>query len=238
MFNAARPGRTKRPPCDYAPLLYVAIWAIAILPGCATERSVSPALPGAPRSGLTVVQPLYSGVFDSRPRQESQDTADLLKADLDYLYGPAIEWADYFNKTQPGQVSARIRIVALGSSLDNRLISPSAYMAALNAARKEAAGPWSAVVASVAAERLVVPSSLSGEEWWNGTAWIDLEVEDLRDTKPIIFTLPILAEHQEPNMLGIVSGDSAARTAWKRAGAQLTKALDIVLRILQNQQCN
>jgi hypothetical protein len=63
----------------------------------------------------------------------------------------------------------------------------------------------------------------------------DLEVEDRRAEKPIRFTIPIAAEHQESNMWGYASGDKAARVAWDRVAIQLTRALDVILRSLRDQ---
>jgi hypothetical protein len=78
--------------------------------------------------------------------------------------------------------------------------------------------------------------SFSGEGWWNGAAWIDLEVQDYRGAKPISFTMPIAAEHRESNMWGYASGDKAASTAWQVVAAQLTRAMDNIFRTLRDEQ--
>jgi hypothetical protein len=88
----------------------------------------------------------------------------------------------------------------------------------------------------VSAQQSVLAGSLSGEGWWNGAAWIDLEVQDYRGAKPISFTLPIVAEHRESNMWGYSSGDKAARIAWQRVSVQLTRAMDTIFRFVRDQQ--
>jgi hypothetical protein len=76
---------------------------------------------------------------------------------------------------------------------------------------------------------------MSGEGWWNGAAWIDLEVQDYRGEKPISFTVPIVAEHRESNMWGYSSGDKAARAAWERVAVQLSRAMDNIIRTLRDE---
>jgi hypothetical protein len=209
---------------------------LAAFTGCATERHVSPTLSEAPRHGLELKPPIVGAVFDGRATQEPKDAASQLQADLRRIYGSSIEWNDYFTKTPPGRVAVRIRIVTLGASFGSRLISTAAFANAVSSAQGSATGSWGAVVGSVSAQQSVLAGSLSGEGWWNGAAWIDVEVQDYRDAKPISFTMPIVAEHRESNMWGYASGDSAARTAWQRVAVQLTRAMDTIFRAVRDQQ--
>jgi hypothetical protein len=210
--------------------------AVALLAGCSTERHVSPRLTGSPRTGLELKPPILAAVFDGRATQEPKDAAAQLQADLTRLYGSAIEWVDYFMKTPPGRVTVRVRIVTLGASFGSRLISTTAFANAMSAAQGSAIGPWGAVAGSLSSQQSVFAGSVSGEGWWNGAAWIDLEVQDFRDTNPINFTMPIAAEYREFNMLGYASGDKAAQEAWDRVTVQLTRALDTIVRIVRDQQ--
>ena len=209
---------------------------LAVFTGCATERHISPTLSEAPRAGLDLKPPILGAVFDGRATQEPKGAASQLQADLTRIYGPSIEWNDYFTKTPPGRVAVRIRIVTLGASFGSRLISTIAFANAVASAQGSAVGPWGVVVGTVSGQQSVFAGSFSGEGWWNGAAWIDVEVQDYRGAKPISFTLPIAAEHRESNMWGYASGDKAARTAWQRVAVQLTRAMDTIFRAIRDEQ--
>jgi hypothetical protein len=209
---------------------------LAAFAGCATERHISPTLSEAPRTGLDLKPPVLGAVFDGRATQDSKDVASQLQADLSRIYGSSIEWNDYFAKTLPGRVAIRVRIVTLGASFGSRLVSSVAFANAISSAQVNATGLWGPVVGSVSAQQSVFAGSFTGEGWWNGAAWIDLEVQDYRSAVPIGFTMPIVAEHRESNMWGYSSGDKAARTAWQRVAVQLTRAMDSIFRILRDEQ--
>jgi hypothetical protein len=201
-----------------------------------TERHISPTLSESPRTGLDLKRPVLSAVFDARASQEPKDAASRLQDDLKRIYGSSIEWNDYFAKTPPGRVAVRVRLVTLGASFGNRLISTVAFANAVSSAQGNATGSWGALVGSVSAQQSVFAGSFSGEGWWNGAAWIDVEVQDYRGEKPISFTMPIVAEHRESNMWGYASGDNAVLTAWQRASVQLTRAMDGILRTVRDQE--
>ncbi len=213
-----------------------AIIVLTVLGGCATDRYIAPTLSEPPRTGLELNPPILGAVFDGRATQEPKDAASQLQADLSRIYGSSIEWDSYFNKTPQGRVAVRVRIVTLGASFGSRLVSSTAFANAVNSAQGSATGPWGTVVGNVLAQQSVLAGSLSGEGWWNGAAWIDLEVQDCRGPKPISFTLPIVAEHRESNMWGYSSGDKAARIAWQRVSVQLTRAMDTILRAVRDQE--
>jgi hypothetical protein len=210
--------------------------AAMLLTGCATERVLSPNISGSPRTGLIVAPAILGAVYDGRVLQEPKDAAATLQGDLTRLYGTSIEWTDYFALTPVGRVSARIRIVTLGSSFGSRLVSSVAFTNSVGSAQASATGPWGPVVGSVSSEQSVLAGSFSGEGWWNGAAWVDLEVRDNRGPRPIFFTVPIVAEHRESNMWGYASGDKAAKVAWDRVGVQLTRALDAIARTVRDEQ--
>jgi hypothetical protein len=209
---------------------------LVFLGGCATERAISPTISGTPRTGLVVSPAIVGAVYDGRAAQEPKDAATTLQGNLSHLYGSSIEWSDYFAKTPAGRVSVRFRIVTLGSSFGSRLVSSIAFANAVGSAQASATGPWGPMVGSISSEQSILASSFSGEGWWNGAAWIDLEVQDYRGPKPIVFTLPIVAEHRESNMWGYASGDRAAKAAWDRVGTQLTRAMDVIARTVRDQQ--
>lgn len=218
------------------PLFSILFVALAFLSGCATERTISPTISGAPRINLIVSPAILGSVYDGRTTQVPKDVAARLQTDLSRIYGASIEWTDYFDKTPAGRVSVRIRIVTLGSSFGSRLVSSAAVANSIGSARVSAIGPWGSVVGAASSEQSVFAGSFSGEGWWNGAAWVDLEVQDNRGQRPITFTMPIVAEHRESNIWGYASGDRAARTAWESVGVQLTRALDAIARIVRDHQ--
>lgn len=222
----------KRAPYSVA-IIFVAAMLVT---GCATERVLSPNISGSSRTSLGVSPAILGAVYDGRASQEPNDAAAILQGDLSRLYGTSIEWTDYFARTPAGRVSVRIRIVTLGSSFGSRLVSSVAFANAVGSAQASATGPWGPVVGSVSSEQSVLAGSFSGEGWWNGAAWVDLEVHDNRGPKPIVFMVPIVAEHRESNMWGYASGDKAGKAAWDRVGVQLTRALDAIARTVRDQQ--
>ena len=209
---------------------------VALLVGCATERTISPSILASPRTGLAVSPPIFAAVYDGRTNVEPKDVTATLQAELSRIYGSSLEWADYFAKTPTGRVSVRVRIVTLGSSFGSRLVSSVAFANAVGSAQVSATNPWGPVIGSVSSEQSVLAGSFSGEGWWNGAAWLDLEVQDNRGQTPVTFTLPIVAEQRESNMWGYASGDKAAKLAWDRVGVQLTRALDAIARTVRDQQ--
>jgi hypothetical protein len=216
--------------------ILVMIIALVVFGGCATERHISPTLQEPQRTGLELKPPILCAVFDGRATQEPKDAASQLQADLKRVYGESIEWNNYFTKMEQGRIAVRVRIVTLGASFGSRLVSSTAFVNAVSSAQTIATGPWGSVVGNVSAQQSVLAGSLSGEGWWNGAAWIDLEVQDCRGAESISFILPIVAEHRESNIWGYASGDKAARIAWQRVSAQLTRAMDTIFRTVRDQQ--
>src|SRR5262249_2708660 len=97
----------------------IAVFAV----GCVTERHVAPEIQSAPRTTLELKSPVLGAVFDGRSAQNNKEAAPRLQAELARIYGPSIQWTEYFSKVQPGKVAVRIRLVTLGSSFGSRLIS-------------------------------------------------------------------------------------------------------------------
>lgn len=209
---------------------------LSLLTGCATERAICPTISGAPRTYLVISPAILGSVFDGRTSQIPKNAAAIIQTDLSRLYGSSIEWTDYFQITPAGRVSIRIRIITLGSTFGSRLVSSVDFSNSVDSAKINAVGPWGPVVGSVSSEQSVFAGSFSGEGWWSGAAWLDLEVQDNRGQNPITFTMPIVAEHCESNMWGYSSGDKAARLAWERVAVQLTRALDAIARIIRDHQ--
>lgn len=214
----------------------IVIIVLIVFGGCATERHIAPTLSEPSRTGLELSPPILGAVFDGRATQDPKDAASQLQSDLSRIYGSSIEWDSYFSKTPQGRIAVRLRIVTLGASFGSRLVSSTAFANAVGSAQGNATGPWGYVVGNISTQQTLLAGSFSGEGWWNGAAWIDLEVQDCRGSKPIKFTLPIVAEHRESNMWGYSSGDKAARIAWQRVSVQLTRAMDTIFRAVRDQQ--
>ena len=119
---------------------------LATFCGCATERHIAPTLSESPRTGLELKPPILGAVFDGRATQDPKDAASQLQADLKRIYGPSIEWNDYFAKTPPGRVAVRVRLVTLGASFGSRLISTVAFANAVSSAQGNATGSWGTIV--------------------------------------------------------------------------------------------
>ena len=217
-------------PLDLAllPLLVLTIGAYA------TERYVLPSIQGAPRTGFDLGPPLITAVFDGRSAQEPADAANRLRSDLARLYGKSVEWVDYFDRTPPGRVAVRIRIVTLGAIFGSRLVSASAFANAIDSANVNAVGPWGTIVGEATSSQSMTVGTFSSEGWWNGAAWVDLEVEDRRGEDAISFVIPLVAEHRESNIWGHASGDRAAELAWNNVAKQLTRALDTIIRTVRD----
>lgn len=218
-----------------ANMTLVAFSCALLLGGCSTNLSIEPSFEAQPRVGLSLAPPILAAVEDGRAKQDTKHTA-ILKADLSRVYGAALEWTDYFEKTPPGRVSVRVRIVMLGSTFGSRMISSAAFSEAIGSAQVSATGPWGPVVGTVSSQQSALSGAIAGEGWWNGAAWVDLEVQDNRGPKTISFTLPIAAEHRESNTWGYISGEKAAKAAWDRVVVQLTRAMDAVARTVRDQQ--
>ncbi|GGY11304.1 hypothetical protein GCM10007160_42910 [Litchfieldella qijiaojingensis] len=205
--------------------------------GCATERTTAPTIEAAAREGLNLQSPIMASVFDGRSNISSQEEAiEVLKTDLTRIYGSNLEWVPYFEEVPSGRVAVRIRLVTLGASFGSRLISSAAYANAVQSAQLSATAPWEPVVGTAAGSSSVFATSFSGEGWWNGAAWVDLEIQDNRGASNTAFTVPFVAEHRESNMWGYSSGDKAAKTAWKQVSAQLIRGMDAVLRAMSDQE--
>jgi hypothetical protein len=213
--------------------LYLGVLLILFSSGCATERSATPTLSASPRTSITIKNPVVAAVSDDRKAGGDSGAASSLRAELAQVYGDNLRWAPYSESVPKGDVSLKISIIKLGSSFGNRLISPADYASALKSARAKAKGPWRAVVDSAAKSSTVYGGTFTGDGWWNGAAWVDIEVHDNRRASPIRFTIPLAAEYRVSNRWWHYSGDKAARKAWENVSVQLTQAIDEVLQMVR-----
>lgn len=211
-----------------------AICALALVTGCATERRLVPKIESPARADVHLKMPLMATVFDGRTGRQDLRAAAALQAELTKIYGTNLQWVPYFEAVPSGRVAVRFRIMTLGATFGSRLIASTSYTTAIQSAQASAVGPWGRVVGSATGTSSVFESSFSGEGWWNGAAWVDVEIYDSRNTPSIRSTIPLAAERKESNMWGYFSGNSAARQAWESVASQLTRAIDDVLRTVHD----
>lgn len=203
--------------------------------GCATERYLTAlTIKTSPRTNLRLKFPVLASVYDGRVSGHDQNVVGSLQSELTKVYGSNLEWTPYFDPVPIGRVAVRLRIVTLGSSFGSRLVSSSAYATAIQSTQFSVTGPWKQVIGSATRTSSIFANSFSGEGWWNGAVWIDVEIQDNGTSSPTYFTIPLAAEHRESNMWGYSSGDKAARKAWENVSAQLTRTVDEVLRVLRD----
>ena len=202
--------------------------------GCATHRASVPEIDETPRIGLTLNQPVLVAVHDARAdKSNSEAVLSAIEQGLVRAYGTSIEPVGYFEQVPENQVAVRIRLMANGADFESRIISVVAITNGFATARREASSGWQPVV-SVAAEQSSITTALSTENWWIGTSWLELEIEDTRGVAERI-TLPIAAEEREPNTFGYRSASNVSRRAWGRASQQLFRVMDSLLMTLRDQ---
>ena len=213
--------------------LIFSVWMLCCA-GCATERYVTPKITSAPRTGLNLKTPVLASVYDGRTNGADPEAASALQSELTNIYAENFQWVPYFDPVPKGRVGIRVRIVMLGSSFGSRLISTTNFETAIQSAHFSATGPWTTIVGTATGTSTIFGGSFTGEGWWNGAAWIDVEIQDNRGRSPNRFTIPLASEDKESNMWGYSSGDKAASKAWENASAQLTRTLDEVFRALRD----
>jgi hypothetical protein len=198
--------------------------------GCATQRSFVPSLEEVPREGLRLRVPIRFGVLDARTEKvESDRVVASIRNGLEKVYGPALEWRPFFEATPHGGVTARIRLLACEAKFGSRLVVTSAVERMTATAATAAVSPWGNVVAAAKSEQSIFTASFSGEGWWVGTSWMELEIEDKRFSGSLRMVVPIVAEHRESNVMGYSSADRASRRAWGMAGQGLIRTLDALV---------
>ena len=215
--------------------LFVFCAIFFFITGCATERYVVPKISTQPRIGISLKTPILVSIYDGRTSGGNQESVNILKNELSRIYGKNFEWISYFDETPNGRIAVKFRIVELGSSFGSRLISSVSFENAMQSVKLSAYGPFGSVVGSASGSSSTFGSSFSGEGWWIGAAWVDVEIQDSRAGN-YRFKVPIAAEHKESNMWGYSSGDKAARKAWEKVSAQITRAVDEILIIVRNSE--
>lgn len=216
--------------------LSLILLSFAVLFGCATERSISPTIGTEPRHDLTLTTPVQASVFDGRTSGNQDQASTQLKNELGRIYGSSLEWVPYFRETSIDRVSIKYRILKLGADFGSRIITTSAYASAVQSYQASVPNPWNPLFISGVSNTSVQAGSFAGEGWWNGGAWVDIEVTDNRSGVQSSFTIPIAAEHRESNVWGYSSGDKAAQKAWESVANQIIRITDSVLQIVRDSE--
>lgn len=206
---------------------HVSALFILLVLGCATYRTITPELSEVPRQGIAIKTPVLVAVFDGRAtKQGSDQIVSSLQNNLRRIYGNSMDLVDYFAKTPENRVLVRIRLMALGANFASRIISTSYFANSIGTAQVNATNGWNSVVAIASTQQSIFGGSFTGEGWWIGTAWIEMDIQDKRGGKAISFTVPVAAEHKESNLWGYSSGDKAAERAWNVVSSQMMRVLD------------
>jgi len=171
---------------------------VFLLSSCATYRTILPEISEPPRQGLTLKTPVMVSVLDGRgDKTDTEKITKTLQDGLRTAYGNSIELVGFFSKIPDNRIMVRIRFLALGANFGSRIVSGVAIANATSTAEARAQSGWRSVVVSATSNESIFASSFSGEGWWIGTAWVELDVQNKRKDYDISFTLPIVAETKE-----------------------------------------
>ena len=213
------------------------ILLLSCLCACATHRSIVPTVSESSRDAISLRSPLRIALLDARTEKEnSQAVVQSLQSDLSNIYGESLDWVPYFEETPTGQVAFRIRLMACGADFGSRLVTASAIVVTSSTSSASAATPWGPVMAAGTSEQTLLASGFSGEGWWIGTAWLEIEIEDRRFSEGERFSFPIVAEDRESNLWGYRSGNQAAWSAWGTAAQGLVSVIDAVLVAIRDSE--
>lgn len=169
-------------------------------------------------------------VFDGRGNREGSQKPDQnIKSGLLSTYPDATQMIDYFFPTPQGRARIKIRIQELGAQFGSRVVSGIAVANQYGRATALATDGWNTVVARAYSQQTSFGSSIATEGWWIGTAWLEVTIEDKRQGNDISFTIPLVSEQRESNMLGYGSAQAATKRAWATVSAQLFSTIDSVL---------
>ena len=205
--------------------------------GCATHRTLVPVISEPPRTSILLENPVLLSILDARPEKSRTDeVVASLQEGLSRTYGSSIEWVNYFEPVPEGRVAVRIRLMALGADFGSRIVTSTTIANAFTTANATASGTWGTVIGKASSQQTLLASSFSGEGWWIGTAWMNLEIEDRLPGHSEQFVVPIVAEHTKSNIGGYLSGDRAAKRAWDSARQVLVMVLDQVLVTVRDRE--
>ncbi len=208
-----------------------------ILFGCATQRIILPKISEAPRLNLRLETPMLISVLDARTTKEaSEEVIASLKNGLSQTYGNSIQWIEFFEEVPSGRVAVKIRLKANEANFGSRIISAVSVKETFAALHAQVSDHWNSLVTTALARQTTLGTAFAAEGWWVGTAWLQLEIHDMRREPAEQVSLPIVAEQKESNTWGYRSGDKAARGAWNSASQQLIQILDSILVMVRNQE--
>ena len=196
--------------------------------GCATQRTFQPKILEPPRTGISLQRQLLCSVVDGRPVDEQERAPSNLQADLAAIYGESLRWIPYFSKTPDGHVAIKMKLQVASAQFGAQVISATPYTAAIDRLSVYATTPWGPIISSVRDSASFANTTVAAQGWWDGAAWIDVQIEDNRSGSTVSFVLPIVSERRESNLLGYASGDRAVTLAWQQVSRQLLDLIDRV----------
>lgn len=215
----------------------IALLALVAVTACATHRTLIPRIDESPREGLSLERPLRVALLDARSEKlDSAEVVSSLREGLSQTYGDALLWVPYFEETPAGDVALRVRVLASGADFGSRLVVASAFATASSTGSAAASSPWGPVLAEARSQQNVLASGFSGEGWWIGTSWLELQIEDRRFGENDTVLFSIVAEDRQANLWGYRSANQAAQHAWAKVAQGLVRVLDALLMTVRDHE--
>lgn len=203
--------------------------------GCETQKNFTPDIKTQNILNIASDIPVYFAIYDGRSRPDS-NTSTSIQNSMIVRYGDNLHFVNYFDKQKPNSILVKFRIVEMGSVFGSRVVSSVAYATAYKQAYIHASNGWDSILIHGSSNASVFGGSFTGEGWWIGSVWIDVDVSDRRNGQNINFNFPLVAEHKESNMLGYKSAAIASEHAWDKVYPQLLKVVDeILIKIINDE---
>jgi hypothetical protein len=197
--------------------------------GCATTRDYTPTTyKPAVREGLKLPHPINIAVFDGRSEKKG-DLGPVLQAGISQAYRANVRIVPYFAPLEPGVVTVKLRITQLHAEFGSRVIAVPILKRNWSAAAAAATDGWNSVAVAASRYSETLDMGFIAEGWWVGTSQIELEVSDLSKERYVVFSVPLVAEKTESNLLGYRTATSVSKKAWKATEAQMMRLIDDVV---------
>lgn len=143
-------------------------------------------------------------------------------------------------KPAQGQVSMKIGIRQLGAFFNRTkvsLLSKSGYNGLVVGDHDN----WQSVIDAAKPSQSEISGTVGGPlgvtAGWSGIAYLEIEIHDLREIEPHVFTVPIATERSTPNNFGIITAGMNSAEAWSVTAPRLSNFLDAsVMKIIAEQK--
>ena len=156
-------------------------------------------------------------------------TVESIKQGLKTIYGDAIIFKSYFDKTEDSTVAIKINIKEIGSQFGSRVIYYQTVHNQIIAASSAAVTSWGSAVSSVIISQPIYQDNFVAQGWWMGAAYLDISLVDNLNNNKKIIDFPFVGEDKQNNTWGYKSGSIAAQNAWNKTSAHLLDLIDSVI---------